>query len=333
MTEGGTPAEASFPAGAPGAAEVGIRLLGAPALEGGDGVSRPLPGLPAAFLAYVLLARRPLTRDHMATLFWPRSDRGRALQSVRQTLSRLRALVPRPAVDGDRVLERVPGAAVTDVDALEVALAAGRVADALELWRGPLLQDFRRPESWELEDWLERERTRLERRMVLAVEAGARAAAAGGRTGEALELLRSARARFPLDEELAVLEVEVLAAAGRHQEAAAALAALGDDVSEGRRERARNLVERARGEAVPLPVPPAGAPGDGQGQSTPVPTAPEPTATAPEPTRRNPTTRDPSAPAARAPAVRSRWLLTAVAGLAALLLVLSAVRPSPEDRT
>ncbi|BDD84653.1 transcriptional regulator [Tsukamurella pulmonis] len=117
-----------------------LRLLGGrPVLEK-DGRDVPLTGRHGDILA--LLARHPegLTADHLALLL---DERDLDVVTVRAEVSRLRKTVGADLV-GSRPY-RLLGSLASDADDAARALRAGRVADALALYRGPLLPNSAAP--------------------------------------------------------------------------------------------------------------------------------------------------------------------------------------------
>ena len=68
-----------------------LYFLGVPGIQVvGAASPKPLAGLRSALLSYVFLTPRPVSRSHLAQLFWPGADRARGLQSLRQMLSVIR---------------------------------------------------------------------------------------------------------------------------------------------------------------------------------------------------------------------------------------------------
>ncbi len=157
-----------------------------------------------ALLSYLLLARPPgfQRRDTLLALFWPDSDAAHARDALSQALRFLRRSL------GDEVL---PGRGLEEVgvareyvrcDALELeaALTGDRLEDALELYRGELLEGFNVADAPEFERWLDGERARLRQRVATAAATlAARAAEAGNPAGAAAWARRGA-ALEPFDE-------------------------------------------------------------------------------------------------------------------------------------
>src|SRR5712692_980740 len=147
---------------------VEFRILGALNLLGAGG--RELTSVLAqpkrvALLAYLAAAtpRRPHRRDSLVALFWPELDQEHARAALRQALHGLRhalgdgVLVTR----GDEDIGLDETQIRCDVIEFERAAEAGRLADALDLYRGDLLEGFFIRGAPEFEQWLEDERARL----------------------------------------------------------------------------------------------------------------------------------------------------------------------------
>ena len=157
-----------------------LRMLGRLSLTGADGREvRGLLGQPRrlALLAY-LAAASPQgfhRRDTLLALFWPELDQEHARAALRQALH-----VVRDGLGGDAVTSRgdeeigLDFAQVScDVAAFERALRIGQLEEALDLYRGALLEGFFISDAPEFERWLETERARLQQ----AAAGGARALA------------------------------------------------------------------------------------------------------------------------------------------------------------
>lgn len=136
-------------------------------------------------LAYLALGcpNRFVRRDSLIALFWPDSDQDAARHSLRSALHFLRQSLGEGVING-RGQEEVglrDAGLWCDAIAFERALAEGKPADALKLYRGDLLEGFFVPDaSPEFEQWLDQERNRLRGR---AAEAAATLAEAAEREG------------------------------------------------------------------------------------------------------------------------------------------------------
>jgi len=129
----------------------------------GPEAARRLIRQPKTFfvLAYLLLARpRGLqSRDRLIALFWPDQDDTRARGSLRATLHVLRESLGADSIirEGDThvgIDRRFVSCDAIDFDA---EIEAGHLARALDLYRGPLLDQFY-GESPAADHWLDQER-------------------------------------------------------------------------------------------------------------------------------------------------------------------------------
>ncbi|HEX8453817.1 MAG TPA: BTAD domain-containing putative transcriptional regulator [Longimicrobium sp.] len=184
-----------------------IRTLGSIDLRSAeDGELRQVLAQPKRFalLVYLVVAGRGAfhRRDTLFTLFWPESDAERARSSLRTGLHFLRRALGAGVIAG-RGTEEVgiaPGAVWCDALAFEEALDAGRAAEALELYRGPLLAGFNLAGMADWERWLSGERERLRRRAVEAAESLAARAEEEGDVPAVARWSRRAAALDPEDE-------------------------------------------------------------------------------------------------------------------------------------
>ena len=186
---------------------VEFRILGALNLLGPGGRElTPVLAQPkrVALLAYLAAAtpRRPHRRDSLVALFWPELDQEHARAALRQALHGLRhALGDRVLVTrGDEDIGLDEAQIRCDVIDFERAAEAGRLADALELYRGDLLEGFFIRSAPQFEQWLEDERARL--KTVALRGATVLAEQCEGRGGliESAQWARRALRIAPLDE-------------------------------------------------------------------------------------------------------------------------------------
>src|SRR6266487_1928064 len=147
---------------------VEFRILGALNLLSADGHElKSILAQPkrVALLAYLAVAtpRRLHRRDSLVALFWPELDQEHARAALRQALHGLRhalgddVLVSR----GDEDIGLDDARIRCDVVEFERAAEAGRLADALDLYRGDLLEGFFIRGAPAFEQWVEDERVRL----------------------------------------------------------------------------------------------------------------------------------------------------------------------------
>jgi serine/threonine-protein kinase len=186
---------------------VEFRILGALNLLGADG--RELTSVLAqpkrvALLAYLAAAtpRRPHRRDSLVALFWPELDQEHARAALRQALHGLRhalgdgVLVTRGDEDIGLHAEQIS----CDVVGFERAAEAGRLADALDFYRGDLLEGFFIRGAPEFEQWLEDERARLKAVALRSATQLAERSEGQGGLAEAAQWSRRALRIAPLDE-------------------------------------------------------------------------------------------------------------------------------------
>jgi adenylate cyclase len=198
-----------------------LRMLGALDLRGSDGQElRPVLAQPkrAALLAYLALAtpRGPHRRDTLLALFWPEQDTDHARNALSQAVHFLRRSLGAETLvagNGDG-LELKAEDLWCDAIALEGAIDAGRFLDALDLYRGDLLQGFHVADAPEFDQWLEAERARLADRYAKAVEAVAEEREAAGDYEGAVRLWRGLASRDLYNSRVALRLMRSLTAAG-----------------------------------------------------------------------------------------------------------------------
>jgi DNA-binding SARP family transcriptional activator len=117
-----------------------------------------------ALLAVLAMARRPIARDTLVEMFWGAEDEARARHSLSNALSSLRRALGATAIRSRDADVAVASDAPLVVDALELADAIeGReFGRAVELYAGPFLEGFLLDDSPTFEQWMSRERRRLE---------------------------------------------------------------------------------------------------------------------------------------------------------------------------
>jgi TolB-like protein/Tfp pilus assembly protein PilF len=199
-----------------------FHILGTPDLRGPDGrhLASPVAGAKRlGLLAYLVLgARRGSTRrDTLLGLFWPESDQRSARNSLSNMLHQIRR-----ALGADVVMVRgrdevglSPGALWCDALAFESALGEGRLVEALELYRGDLLEGlFVSGAAAEFDNWLDGERARVRGRAADAARALYEGAEAAGNQAEAIRWARWACALDRYDEQAARRLMALLDASG-----------------------------------------------------------------------------------------------------------------------
>ena len=171
-----------------------------------------------ALFAYLTLAapRGPHRRDRLIALFWPEHDEEHARNSLSQAVRFLRR-----SLGEDTLVGRNGGEIGVAVDRLscdaldfEAAVEGGRLAEALDLYTGDLLDAFHVADVPEFQRWLEVERARLARLYLTALESVAGELEARGDYPGAIVHWRRTAARDPLSSRIALRLMRAMAAAG-----------------------------------------------------------------------------------------------------------------------
>ena len=172
----------------------------------------------AALLAYLAIAGNhgSLQRDTLFALFWPELDEDRARGALNQAIHFLRrslgpdAIVSRngagPGIDPERLW--------CDAVAFEESCQRGRTSEALELYRGDLLEGVHITGASEFERWLDGERKRLAARYTHVLEQLAAAGDAAADSGQSVAAWRRLAARDPLSSRIALGLMRALVRAG-----------------------------------------------------------------------------------------------------------------------
>lgn len=151
-----------------------IRLFGGFALErSAEDLVSSLPQRRPQAVAAILAVCGDLgcTRERLLGLLWPESDEARARHNLRDALYSLRRALGHDAVLSPGDTLRLDAAVVgSDVREFADALTAARLADAVDLYRGPLLDGFHIDGSAAFERWVDDERARLFRERQQAVK-------------------------------------------------------------------------------------------------------------------------------------------------------------------
>lgn len=200
-----------------------IRLRTLGALELRDSQGQELRALLAqpkrvALVVYLALAspRGFQPRDKLLALFWPEHDSEHARNSLNQSVHALRRVLGADALvsrNGD-TLGLDWRNLWCDAIAFEEALDAGRLSEALELYRGALLDGFHVAGAPDFERWLDAERVRIASRYVKAAELFAQERQDAGDVESAVTWWRRLANCDPYNSRVAVRLMRALAASG-----------------------------------------------------------------------------------------------------------------------
>lgn len=187
---------------------IDFRTLGTAALEEDIGSSaRPIAvqAKRLALVAYMALAGsgRRRRRDTIVALFWPDLDDEHARAALRQALAYLRRTIGATAVltRGEEEVAIAPEAVRCDAVLFDDAIAAGRLEEAMALYRGDFLDGlFVSDASPELEQWIDAERTRLRHSAATCARSLAESSRRRGDGASAADWGRRAVALAPTDE-------------------------------------------------------------------------------------------------------------------------------------
>ncbi|MDX1661393.1 MAG: BTAD domain-containing putative transcriptional regulator, partial [Gemmatimonadota bacterium] len=185
---------------------VHLRILGTVQLHAPDGGEvRAVLAQPRRFALLVWLALHgTVQRDTLLGVFSPESDTRRARSALRNALHFLRHHLGAETIEsiGDGGLRVSSERLECDVRAFEDWLDRGRLAEAIELYRGDLLAGFHIDGAPEFERWVEEERSRLHGRTIDALAELIEQAEEAGRRELAAHYARRALSLEPLDESI-----------------------------------------------------------------------------------------------------------------------------------
>ena len=158
-----------------------------------------------ALLAHLALAGRPRSRVALCGLLWPGRDPEHARGALRRTLSALRKAIGEEWIEtgGDSVALRDGAGLAVDVSRFRALAAAGTpdaLAEAVELFRGELLEGFWLRDSPEFEAWQGYEAELLDAELGGALGRLVGLLAARGEYGRAIPHARRRLALDPLHE-------------------------------------------------------------------------------------------------------------------------------------
>ena len=198
-----------------------LRTFGPPALLGADdavvlgghGHHRRRLALLAVLAA---AGQQGRSRDHLLLLFWPDATQARARHSLDQLLYALRGSLDESLFEGVNPVRLNTGVMSSDIGDFSNALAQGRLAAAVDEYRGAFLDGFYLGDAPEFEQWAELERARLATSCANALERLARDAASSGDHPSAVQRWQQLTTLDPLSSRSAVGLLEALRNAGDH---------------------------------------------------------------------------------------------------------------------
>ncbi|HEX4681431.1 MAG TPA: BTAD domain-containing putative transcriptional regulator [Gemmatimonadaceae bacterium] len=122
-----------------------------------------------ALLAYLSLAgasRRYQRRDHLVALLWPELDQAHARTALRKAVHFIRGALGNETIlsRGDEELGVAEGAMRCDALEFVAQIDAGRLAAAMDLYKGDLMPGFHLSGCADFERWLDDERNALRER-------------------------------------------------------------------------------------------------------------------------------------------------------------------------
>jgi DNA-binding SARP family transcriptional activator len=157
---------------------------------------------------------RGMSRDKVVACLWPESAVGSARHALEQLLYSMRRQLPQAVAQGSDPLRLDPAVLSTDIAEFTGRLAAGDLAGAVAVYRGPFLDGFFLSGAPEFERWAERERALLAMEHERALRLLAGEAESEGRHADEIDLKRRLAVADPLGERPATDLVRALAAAG-----------------------------------------------------------------------------------------------------------------------
>jgi DNA-binding SARP family transcriptional activator len=173
------------------------------------------PGKPLAVIAFLAFAPRHIaSRESLCDLLWGDSDIEQSRPALRQTLWTLRrkTLAEFTEKHGDGVALETP--ITTDAGEFALAVEAGELQTAIELYTGEFFAGFASPGAADFEKWVALQRSRFRALFVHTAEALARRSLAAGRFNDVSKLARRLRVEDPFGEIGWRLSLEALTSTG-----------------------------------------------------------------------------------------------------------------------
>ena len=169
-----------------------------------------------ALLALLAVAgKRGLSRDRFQSYLWPESSADRARHALDQLVyAARRSLGVNPILAEGRDLRLDTSIIETDLSQFEEAITAGRLAEAVALYGGPLLDGMHLSDSRELESWIDTERSQVQAQYHKALECLATRAAANNDHAVAVSWWLKRSSSDPLSSRIAAETIRRFISAG-----------------------------------------------------------------------------------------------------------------------
>ncbi|MCP5096305.1 MAG: hypothetical protein GY943_12205, partial [Chloroflexi bacterium] len=150
-----------------------LHLLGTPRIER-DQIAQSIPTRKGiALLAYLAHSQQPISRNELATLFWPELDQQRARAALRRDLHRLNQALGENWASIERESICLHTDVWVDVHAFQQHLDSNELADletAVSLYRAPYLAGFSLSDSAEFDDWQQRKTNQLQQQLLTTLD-------------------------------------------------------------------------------------------------------------------------------------------------------------------
>lgn len=172
----------------------------------------------AALLVYLAIERR-VSREALATVFWPESDAENARHALRQSLYQLKRAVKTDWIESRAHELVVTGDVRTDIHDFLDAIEREDLESAVNLYRGPFLAGVHLVDLSQWENWVDSRRGQYARAFRKAARDLIELKTAVRDLTGAIEVAERWSAREPMDDEAQHRLIETLANAGERAEA------------------------------------------------------------------------------------------------------------------
>jgi DNA-binding SARP family transcriptional activator/predicted negative regulator of RcsB-dependent stress response len=194
-----------------------LRLLESPVITADGKDYDLLPHKPVCLLVYLAYQGTWVSREVLASLFWPEDDEASARHNLRMLLSRAKQLPWAKTLESETT--RLRWQVQTDVSAFREAVGQGNWERVATLHRSPLLSSWRLTDMPGVEEWLELERETLLGAWREAVLKHSRNLSQQGNHRNAADFLKTLLSHDPLAEDVLALYLESAYLAGQRDEA------------------------------------------------------------------------------------------------------------------